>query len=525
MDVREFVARLGLEVDTAAFEVGDSLLGKLKKGLFSISGVALAAGGAIATAVGTMAREDQHLHDTAAALGESAETMQSLGYAAKFSGVESHEMAQSLAFLGRNAYQASQGAQSQVDAFNALGVQVKNTDGHLKDSHQLFLELADGLKKIPDAGQRTAIAMALMGRAGRQMLPVLMGGSAEILRLEARAKALGVVMSNETVESADELGDAVDDLSFAFKGIRNLIGEPLLKPVREVVQAFTEWFLVNHDLIKAEITPWLEALGRGIKYVAQVAGFLARPILALVEHFGWLLPVVVGFKAVLAIGGAAQSFAAALTKMIMGLEGFTIAQGLAFLTTFLWGAAIIALILIFEDLWTGLEGGDSIVLDLLEDWTKLYDQMLAPDDNVKTRWWFTELLKDALRMLADLQGTYERFSKWVGNTSMGKAFTKSNDDLMSRAQTGQLTEYEKANGLGGYNPATYMGAGATPGLSVAAAPGAYSSAGDVKLFQPKIELTTTVSGTNATPEQIAEASNAKLMEGLGQAGREMEEAL
>jgi hypothetical protein len=525
MDVREFVARLGLEVDSAAFEVGDSLLGKLKKGLFSIQGVALAAGGALATAVGTMAKEGGHLDDTSKALGQNVETMQALGYAAKFSGVDMQEMAQSLAFLGRNAFQATQGSQAQVDAFNALGISVKDASGHLKDSHDLFLEVADGLAKIPDAGQRTALSMSLMGRAGRQMLPVLSQGSAEIRRLEERAKTLGVVMSSDTVASADALGDSVDDLQFALKGMRNAIAEPLLKPIREVVESITEWFRANRELLKAEITPWLERIGRTVKYVAQVVGFLLRPLMWFAELLGPLVPLLAGFKVVLAIGSAAQSFVAAVVKMIATIGSYTAAQLTALGVTFLWGAAIIALILIFEDLWTGLEGGDSVVLNLLQDWSNLYDKMLAPDDNKLTRWWFLELLKDAARMLADLQGTYERFSKWVGNTSFGKAFTASNDDLMMRARMGQLTEYEKANGLGGYNPATYYGAGATPGLSVAAQPGAFQSGASVKVFQPKIELTTKVEGSNATPEQIAETNNKTLQEALGQAGREMDEAL
>jgi hypothetical protein len=114
--VRELFARLGLQVDEAAFAAADAALGVVRKGLFGLAGVATAVAGGFAAAVGTMVAQGGRLDDLSKQVGVSTDALQTLGYAADQNGVSIDELAQSLQYIARQAYEASTGGKAQASA-------------------------------------------------------------------------------------------------------------------------------------------------------------------------------------------------------------------------------------------------------------------------------------------------------------------------------------------------------------------------------------------------------------------------
>jgi hypothetical protein len=151
-------------------------------------------------------------------IGVSAEAFQELEYAAAQSSVSTEEFTTGMQFLAKNAYAASKGTDAQVQAFKASASAFYDANGKLKAADVLLPEVAEKISKMKDGTKKTGEAMELLGRSGAGMIKFLNTGAAGIDEMRARSRALGYVLSNETVKAGVELGDSIDDLGFAFVG-------------------------------------------------------------------------------------------------------------------------------------------------------------------------------------------------------------------------------------------------------------------------------------------------------------------
>lgn len=216
---------LGLE--TAAFETGatrasrraDALGTDMEKLGNRVGTITKVLGAAAIAAVGsqvfqTMSGLVKQGLDYASALGEQAQQLgvttkelQEYRYAASQAGVEQDVMDRSLAKLTVTIGKAAAGAKGPAAAFEALGVSLRNADGSLLTAGEAFPKIAEGLSKIPDPASRAKIEVELFGKAGQQLDTMLAGGAAEINNLRNAAHQLGIVLSDEQIQKADETAD------------------------------------------------------------------------------------------------------------------------------------------------------------------------------------------------------------------------------------------------------------------------------------------------------------------------------
>lgn len=103
------------------------------------------------------------------------------------------ELSQQMEDLGLNGKQAA-------DAFQKLGIQIKNSDGTMRSADAVMLDVATRFKAMPNGVEKTALAMKLFGRAGAEIIPMLnMGGDA--------IEKLKVKMTTAFADRADEYND------------------------------------------------------------------------------------------------------------------------------------------------------------------------------------------------------------------------------------------------------------------------------------------------------------------------------
>lgn len=196
------------EAQTSATAIQRSLTG-IKTGIGG-----LATGLVAGLGVGAIADLAKRSLDYAASLGEvaqqlgiSSEALQVYRYAASQVGVTNEQMDTSLAKLTRSAGDAAAGVKAPAEAFNKLGVNVQDVNGKVKDTDRLMREVADGLSKIEDPARRAAIEVDLFGRAGQKLDTLLAGGSKAIDDLREAAHKLGIVLSEDQIQKADETAD------------------------------------------------------------------------------------------------------------------------------------------------------------------------------------------------------------------------------------------------------------------------------------------------------------------------------
>lgn len=210
--------RVSLSADTAKFEAGmkraqrtahgassgiNKSLGLLKSGL-----VGLASG----LSIGLFIRGIQGALDYAGSLAEisqqigvTSRDLQVLRFAAGQVGVSQSELEKGLAKLTVTLGQVAAGAKAPTKAFAAIGISAKQLASG--DTGDAFRLLADGLSNVSSRAERAAIEVAVMGRAGAKLDNLLAGGSSALNELAAAAERLGIVLSDEQIQKADETAD------------------------------------------------------------------------------------------------------------------------------------------------------------------------------------------------------------------------------------------------------------------------------------------------------------------------------
>lgn len=222
MAFNEVLARLSvvLGMDTAAFSTGSA---RAKKEVSTLERHVSRATGVIKSAVvgmlGAFAVDQivqvvkagleyaSSLGEVASQLGVTTKALQEYRYAASQAGVEQGEMDQALAQLTRRLGDAASGAKEPAKALEKLGVSVRDANGHVREAGDVIPLIADGLQKIHSPAERAAVLVDLFGKSGQKLAPLLEGGAAGVNNLRNAAHELGIVLSDEQIQKADETAD------------------------------------------------------------------------------------------------------------------------------------------------------------------------------------------------------------------------------------------------------------------------------------------------------------------------------
>lgn len=257
--------------------------------------------------------------------GVAVESWQRLAYWASMSGVETEGLNDSLKFLNQSIDAAGRGSRQDARAFALLGVSIRDLHGKTKPTEALLIEVADRFAAMEDGAVKTAIAMALFGRSGVEMIPALNEGGEAIRRWGEEAQAAGLVMSRETAQAADEFNDSLDRLKGGLLGIGNSVVSGLLPQLNQLIASLRTMLASNRPEIVAQMSAALKDLAAaapsviaGIVAIISVVGDLARligPAVKVIGGFSGALDILAG----LLIGRVAVAIWMAV-KAVVGLN-------------------------------------------------------------------------------------------------------------------------------------------------------------------------------------------------------------
>lgn len=198
---------------------------------------AAAAGAAVAGLVLVSSRAADAMHKAAQAAGMATSTFSEMAYAAQLSGVGTEALSTAMSRLNRNVSEAAQGSGEAQGAFRALGIEVRNADGSLKSADQILEEVADRFAGFADGPEKSALAIAIFGKAGAAMIPMLNAGKAGLIEMREEARALGVSIDTETGRAAERFNDNLERLQKAGQGLANTLMRELLPALNSVTEA------------------------------------------------------------------------------------------------------------------------------------------------------------------------------------------------------------------------------------------------------------------------------------------------
>ena len=261
------------ELEKARRQLGkfDSDVSKIaaKVGKAVGAGIAAAATG-VAFAVKQSLDAADELGNLSEKVGASVEELSKLQYAAKLSDVSAEQLQQGLIKLSKSATQAAAGTGDALTAFQALGVELKKSDGTLKSTDELFTDVAQAFSTFEDGPEKAAAAMAIFGKSGAELIPLLNQGKQGITAFGKELEKLGGVVTAEAAANADEFNRNLDRLKAASGGLANQLAtqfSPALVDLTAKIVAFTQ-----DTEASTKVVDGIKVAFRGVAGIATVVG-------------------------------------------------------------------------------------------------------------------------------------------------------------------------------------------------------------------------------------------------------------
>ncbi len=222
----------------------------------SMAAVGASITAAFGVAVKSLANAADVADDTAKRTGLTVEAVQELAYAAKLCGTDLGTMEIALRTVQKNMAGTGQESATFKAALEGLGLSLK--DLQLTSPQEQFDTLSQAIAGVVDPSQRAGLAMAVFGRSGTALLPMLAEGADGIARLKQEAHQFGYVMDQETAKAGSDFNDNLDRLKGSVGGLAQQIVAGMLpglntfvRAMAEVVSGIKDWVSAHPGLTKA----------------------------------------------------------------------------------------------------------------------------------------------------------------------------------------------------------------------------------------------------------------------------------
>jgi hypothetical protein len=134
-----------------------------------------------------------------------------------------------------------------------------------KDNKEALLQTADAFQKMTDPVRRANDAVALFGRSGLSMIPILMKGREGIAEWEKAVDKLGPTIGKDAVDANEKYRASIENMSLAWDKLKVNLSTAILPTLSKT----TNWFAENAQAIKAGL------LGGGVGAAKVLADQLA----------------------------------------------------------------------------------------------------------------------------------------------------------------------------------------------------------------------------------------------------------
>lgn len=210
-------------------------------------------------------------------VGMSVEDLSKLQYAAKLADVSTETLSGGMKKLNTGMVEAASGSGKAYDALKVMGISVKDSSGVLKTNSQVLSEVADKFEKYGDGAQKSALAVAIFGKSGQEMIPLLNGGAQSLKDLGLELDRYGAVVTTGGAKASEEFNDNLTRLSAASSGLGKSIANALLPTMNSFVKSLIDGkvYLKEHGAEVVGVASAVGALGAAYVVYAQRATLAA----------------------------------------------------------------------------------------------------------------------------------------------------------------------------------------------------------------------------------------------------------
>ena len=248
------------------------------------------------------------------------------------------------------------GSKDSVKAFKALGVNVKDSNGHFRVADDVFNDVIRKLQQIKDPTQKMILANRLFGRSAAELRPLLNQEASAIDELREKANKMGLILSEQDVKNAVKFSDTMDTFSRVFQAKFATIAMKLMPKFSEIM----EKILSKTDTIE------------------KIMGYLFKLVEVFINLVDWFVKLDNKWKIVIA---SAAAFLAILGPLITAIGSIiTLLGGIAVALGTTTGAVAIATgtFMGWVAVFAGIAAGIWAVIKAIQvliDWIKHLNRM------------------------------------------------------------------------------------------------------------------------------------------------------
>lgn len=264
-----------------------------------LSTAAAAVGAAMLGNAYNAAKSADDLNTLSKQTGFTVEELQKMQYASDLVDVSMDTMTGSVKKLTKNMSSGS-------DVFEKLGVSIYNENGEMRDATDVWYDSIAALSKIQNETERDAVSMDLFGKSAMDMAGIVDDGGAALKEAGTEAENLGLILSSDTLNAANQFNDQMDKLkartSAAFMEAGAALAEELVPELEKAVEGITK------------VLQWFSDLdGSTQAFILTVAGLVAAisPVAGIIS----------------AVAGAAAALNVAMLPMIATVGGIIVVLG------------------------------------------------------------------------------------------------------------------------------------------------------------------------------------------------------
>lgn len=234
------------KLSTAA-DVSEARMVKLGNTIKSIG-----VGAALATGINMAVRSFESLVDqmdnaykASQKLGITTEEFTGLSYAAKLAGVETEAFTQSMTKLAVKLADVEKGTDDASKWLRSFGVTGKDSPAEALE------KVAEGFSRMQDGATKAAASVAIFGKTGAAMIPMLNGGANGLREMRSEAEKLGIVISGDNAKAAEAFNDNLTKIGTAIKGMSLALTSGVIQDLEKLTGALIESKLATDSWLQS----------------------------------------------------------------------------------------------------------------------------------------------------------------------------------------------------------------------------------------------------------------------------------
>ena len=249
-----------------------------------------------------------------------------------------------------------------------LGVSVHNASGQLRGADEVLKDVGDKLNKMSSA---RAVQWAERVGISNDTLMLLKQGRQGLSELFEEAQLVGAIIPEDAINRGAELSKSIKTLKTVFQALGNSIALSFAPNLKKVVDNFKQFLINNAEFVRQGLGVTIDGVSRGFGRFWDILVKIKDGFVALLQPMQPFLKNMNAIKIVAGlVSGALAGFLALMAPAIIHFAAI--------------GAAIAGVSLVIEDFITWMQGGESVIGDVIGAFSNWMDKFPELKEDLKS---------------------------------------------------------------------------------------------------------------------------------------------